>query len=89
MLVAFTATHENKAHVLDFVGIKERIQIRETCVSISILTAARYVLPAISRQPSANKKPTDYLLGACSGRQSVGYRFSLLTLLFSGVIDLI
>jgi hypothetical protein len=36
-----------------------------------------------------NKKPTDYLLGACSGRQSVGYRFSLLTLLFSGVIDLI
>jgi hypothetical protein len=89
MLVAFTATHENKAHVLDFVGIKERIQIRETCVRISILTAASYVLPAISRQPSANKKPTDYLLGACSGRQSVGYRFSLLTLLFSGVIDLI
>ena len=42
MLVAFTATHENKAHVLDFVGIKERIQIRETCVSISILTAASY-----------------------------------------------
>jgi hypothetical protein len=36
-----------------------------------------------------NKKPTDCLLGACSGRQSVGYRFSLLTLLFSGVIDLI
>jgi len=91
MLVAFTATHENKAHVLDFVGIKERIQIRETCVSISILTAASYVLPAISHQPSANsqQKPTDYLLGACSGRQSVGYRFSLLTLLFSGVIALI
>ena len=31
------------------------------------------------------KKPTGCLLGACSGRQPVGYRFSLLTLLFSGV----
>ena len=34
----------------------------------------------------ANKKPTGCLLGACSGRQPMGYRFSLLTLLFSGVI---
>ena len=34
------------------------------------------------------KKPTGCLLGACSGRQPVGYRFSLLTLLFSGAIDL-
>jgi len=32
-----------------------------------------------------NKKPTDCLLGACSGRQPMGYRFSLLTLLLSGV----
>jgi len=72
MLVAFTATHENKAHVLDFVGIKERIQIRETCVSISILTAASYVLPAISRQPSANKNPPI----TCLGRARVGNRWA-------------
>jgi hypothetical protein len=31
------------------------------------------------------KSPTGGLLGACSGRLPVGYRFSLLTLLFSGV----
>lgn len=31
------------------------------------------------------KKPTGRLLGACSGRRPMGYRFSLLTLLFSGV----
>ncbi len=30
--------------------------------------------------------PTGCLLGACSGQQPVGYRFSLLTLLFSGAI---
>ena len=29
-----------------------------------------------------NKKPTECLLGACSGQHSVGYRFSLLTLCF-------
>jgi hypothetical protein len=29
------------------------------------------------------------LLGACSGQHPMGYRFSLLTLLFSGVIDTI
>jgi hypothetical protein len=34
-----------------------------------------------------NKKPTERLLGACSGQHSVGYRFSLLTLLFSGVCN--
>jgi hypothetical protein len=33
-----------------------------------------------------NKKPTGRLLGACSGRRPMGYRFSLLTLLFSGVL---
>ena len=33
----------------------------------------------------AAKKPTGRLLGACSGRRPMGYRFSLLTLLFSGV----
>jgi hypothetical protein len=32
-----------------------------------------------------NKKPTGRLLGACSGQHPMGYRFSLLTLLFSGV----
>jgi len=31
-------------------------------------------------------KPTGRLLGACSGWRPMGYRFSLLTLLFSGVI---
>jgi len=31
------------------------------------------------------KKPTGCLLGACSGQHPMGYRFSLLTLLFSGV----
>ena len=35
------------------------------------------------------KKPTGRLLGACSGRRPMGYRFSLLTLLFSGVFTLI
>lgn len=34
---------------------------------------------------SSSKKPTGHLLGACSGQHPVGYRFSLLTLLFSGV----
>jgi len=29
-----------------------------------------------------NKKPIGCLLGACSGRQPMGYRFSLLTLCF-------
>jgi hypothetical protein len=29
------------------------------------------------------------LLGACSGQHPMGYRFSLLTLLFSGVIAMI
>jgi hypothetical protein len=33
------------------------------------------------------KKPTGCLLGACSGRQPMGYRLSLLTQLLSGVID--
>jgi hypothetical protein len=34
-----------------------------------------------------NQKPIGCLLGACSGRRPMGfYRFSLLTLLFSGVI---
>jgi 3-deoxy-D-manno-octulosonate 8-phosphate phosphatase (KDO 8-P phosphatase) len=32
-----------------------------------------------------NKKPIGCLLGACSGQHPMGYRFSLLTLLFSGV----
>jgi hypothetical protein len=34
---------------------------------------------------SSKKKPTGRLLGACSGQHPMGYRFSLLTLLFSGV----
>jgi len=34
-----------------------------------------------------NKKPTGCLLGACSGQHPMGYRFSLLTLLFSGVCE--
>jgi hypothetical protein len=29
------------------------------------------------------------LLGACSGQHPMGYRFSLLTLLFSGVFEII
>ena len=40
------------------------------------------------QMPRANseelKKPTGGMLGACSGQHPVGYRFSLLTLLFSG-----
>ena len=40
-------------------------------------------------QPVDDKKPTGRLLGACSGQHPMGYRFSLLTLLFSGVFDLI
>jgi hypothetical protein len=38
------------------------------------------------RSLQAKQKPTGRLLGACSGRRPMGYRFSLLTLLFSGVI---
>jgi hypothetical protein len=38
---------------------------------------------------SLNKTPTGCLLGACSGQHPMGYRFSLLTLLFSGVIKTI
>src|SRR5580704_19054616 len=38
---------------------------------------------------SAKKKPTGCLLGACSGQHPMGYRFSLLTLLFSGVFAMI
>ena len=37
------------------------------------------------RATPTNKKPTGCLLGACSGQHPMGYRFSLLTLLFSGV----
>ena len=39
-------------------------------------------------QLTGKEKPTGRLLGACSGRRPMGYRFSLLTLLFSGVINL-
>ena len=35
------------------------------------------------------KIPTGCLLGACSGQHPMGYRFSLLTLLFSGVCAMI
>ncbi len=38
---------------------------------------------------ATKKKPTGCLLGACSGQHPMGYRFSLLTLLFSGVITMI
>jgi hypothetical protein len=38
---------------------------------------------------SYKQKPIGCLLGACSGQHPMGYRFSLLTLLFSGVIALI
>jgi hypothetical protein len=40
-------------------------------------------------ESSSKEKPTGRLLGACSGRRPMGYRFSLLTLLFSGVIEMI
>jgi hypothetical protein len=49
------------------------------------------MIPGFScgEKPRANswelKKPTGGMLGACSGQHPVGYRFSLLTLLFSGV----
>jgi len=36
-------------------------------------------------KPALEEKPTGCLLGACSGQHPMGYRFSLLTLLFSGV----
>jgi hypothetical protein len=35
----------------------------------------------------AKQKPIGCLLGACSGQHPMGYRFSLLTLLFSGVCE--
>jgi hypothetical protein len=38
---------------------------------------------------TAKKKPIRCLLGACSGQRLMGYRFSLLTLLFSGVFAII
>jgi hypothetical protein len=37
----------------------------------------------------STEKPIGCLLGACSGQHPMGYRFSLLTLLFSGVIAMI
>ena len=42
-------------------------------------------LKGIAHSSLQKQKPTECLLGACSGQHSVGYRFSLLTLLFSGV----
>jgi hypothetical protein len=50
---------------------------------LSEKTISYWQLAAESRQP--NKKPIGRLLGACSGQHPMGYRFSLLTLLFSGV----
>jgi hypothetical protein len=41
------------------------------------------------RLRAAKEKPTGCLLGACSGQHPMGYRFSLLTLLFSGVCGII
>ena len=41
------------------------------------------------RQQGSKIKPTGCLLGACSGQHPMGYRFSLLTLLFSGVFEFI
>jgi len=49
-------------------------------------TAFPVVLKQTQQSRGLELVPTDCLLGACSGRQSVGYRFSLLTLLFSGVV---
>ena len=42
---------------------------------------------SLTTRRSRNKKPTGCLLGACSGQHPMGYRFSLLTLLFSGVCE--
>jgi hypothetical protein len=46
------------------------------------------VMRAIGKPPPIDSKikPTGRLLGACSGWRPMGYRFSLLTLLFSGVV---
>jgi hypothetical protein len=41
--------------------------------------------PVSEAETPEKKKPIGYLLGACSGQHPMGYRFSLLTLLFSGV----
>jgi hypothetical protein len=42
-----------------------------------------------SLERAQKEKPTGCLLGACSGQHPMGYRFSLLTLLFSGVCEII
>jgi len=41
----------------------------------------------LSHAKSHKQKPTGCLLGACSGQHPMGYRFSLLTLLLSGVVE--
>ena len=51
------------------------------------LSGSSQELRANGQKP--NKKPIGCLLGACSGQHPMGYRFSLLTLLFSGVCILI
>ena len=52
-----------------------------------MISWARFEGPraAASKANKDAKKPTGCLLGACSGQHPMGYRFSLLTLLFSGV----
>jgi hypothetical protein len=52
-------------------------------------SAPGFTLKKAFEKKSTNKKPTGCLLGACSGQHPMGYRFSLLTLLFSGVCSMI
>jgi hypothetical protein len=60
-------------------------------VGMSAPTFPRPIFPGsplmaeASQNDGVQKKPTGCLLGACSGQHPMGYRFSLLTLLFSGV----
>ena len=67
-----------------------------TCVTIARPAAAASIFRHSFLTPreklrlkATKKKPTGCLLGACSGQHPMGYRFSLLTLLFSGVITMI
>jgi hypothetical protein len=73
------------------VALKPRVSQDRLWDKMTIVTAGgNRSLPVFFGREQARavrqcEKPTGRLLGACSGRRPMGYRFSLLTLLFSGV----
>ena len=60
-----------------------KVSHRQPTVDFS--STVQRISPSCGASLPTKQKPTGRLLGACSGRRPMGYRFSLLTLLFSGV----